>query len=634
MDLSAAARSILDAAPTGMLLVDSNGSVRYANRAATALLALGEGGLTGREWRAVVERLARERGVEPPGALEGCPGGSPRLLRIEGPGGEPRWVERRTCALGADGRVEYWTDVTERERAAAGAAELELAVEDQRMILDNMAGFTYRHDVEGVFHFLSPSVERITGYPVRDWMSHYTTYLTDNPINDRVVQKTEGALLSGRAVPPYRVEIRHRDGSPVMLEVTERPYFDEGRVAGIVGIAFDITERERLQLRLQHIQKLESMGLLAGGIAHDFNNLLLAIQGNAGLVADELPGDSLAREPLEEIFAAARRAGEVCQQMLAYTGKAITKLEPVDLSAVVAEMARMLEVSISKKARLVFELGEGLPHAQGDPVQISQVVLNLLTNASEALQDEAGEIVLRTGSGHFTKEALSAGLSAPEPVSGTYVWLEVQDTGAGMDERTMGKMFDPFFSTKFVGRGLGSRPWWASCAATRARSASGPSRAAGTRLRALFPVARGGAESRSSREVAPRGGVHTGLALFVDDEPAVRKVGRRMLEKLGHRVVTAAHGRAGLELFERLRDELLFCMLDMTMPEMGGDELFRELRRRSPDLPVLLTSGYDEGEAAKRMGREANYTFLQKPFTREGLEAALGELLGPGRNRD
>jgi CheY-like chemotaxis protein len=278
------------------------------------------------------------------------------------------------------------------------------------------------------------------------------------------------------------------------------------------------------------------------------------------------------------------------------------------------------------------------------------VALNLITNASEALGEEPGTVHLRTGAGQVTREELQAGLSAPEPVAGTYVWLEVEDTGCGMDDHTLELVFDPFFSTKFIGRGLGLSTVLGILrgheGAIRIWSRPGQ----GTRFRVLFPAAPDGVGATPQDETpfeepaaaaspfvssspsppAPGGG--GGLVLLVDDEPAVLKVAARMLRRLGYEVVTASDGRSGLETFERRHDELAFCVLDMSMPEMGGDQVFRAMRALVPKVRVILTSGYDEGEAAKRMARGQRYRYLQKPFGSDELGQAVRELLGARRN--
>jgi CheY-like chemotaxis protein len=318
--------------------------------------------------------------------------------------------------------------------------------------------------------------------------------------------------------------------------------------------------------------------------------------------------------------------------MLAYSGKGTTRLSAVDLSALAAEMGQMLEVSISKKVRLHYELGAGLPPALGDPTQMRQVTLNLVTNASEAIGDRPGEIRVRTGAAEFTRAELKAGLSAPDPAPGTYVWLEVEDSGPGMDESTLGRIFDPFFTTKFAGRGLGLSTVLGIMRGHEGaiRIWSEPGR--GTRFRVLFPAATAGTRAETAREPGPLAAAARsgGLALLVDDEPAVRKVGGRMLEKLGYQVLTAADGRSGLELFRERQADICFCLLDMTMPDMNGDEVFGAMRALAPDVRVILTSGYDKSEATKRLGRGVRYAFLQKPFEQAGLAEAIDRLLaGP-----
>jgi PAS domain S-box-containing protein len=631
------------------VLIDRNYRVAWINPAACGIFSVTREAVVGRDKRELSQLLA-------PGMVEGGAEVAARWLRrftgeeqgplechvLAGDGRSGRWIELtlERIPLGplAGGWVEFVRDTTDRKRGEAYAEELRLALEEQRLILENMAGFTYRHDRNGVFHYVSRSVERITGYSVEEWMRHYTAYLTDNPINARVVEHTEETLRSGRISPPYKVEIYHENRSRIMLEVSEQPYFEGGRVAGIVGIALDITDRQRLENRLQHIEKAQSLGLLAEGIAHDFNNLLTVVLGNAALALEELPPEQPAHEALQEIVRTTRRAADLCQQMLAYSGKGTRRFEPVDLSDVAAETGRMLEVSIPKQVRVVYELGRELPQALGDPVQIRQVALNLVTNASEAIGDRPGELRLRTGAAAFTRAELKAGLSAPEPIPGTYVWLEVEDDGPGMDEATQARIFDPFFTTKVSGRGLGLSTVLGIMrgheGAIRIWSEPGK----GTRFRVLFPAAPApaagpaGPEEEPAASLDPRAPIAGGRVLLIDDDPAVLKVGRRMLEKLGYEVLTAAGGREGLELFRERRAEILFCVIDLTMPEMSGEEAFRALRVLAPEVRVLLTSGFDKSEALKRLGRGMRFEFLQKPFEQAALAAAIQNLLAGPRN--
>jgi PAS domain S-box-containing protein len=638
--------NLLEGSPSGVFVLDADLRVVWVNSAMLEMLGVERATVLGRDKREMVTEFIPsivENGEEVAERMLATYERAPEHAGFEchllaGEKRTERWLAHHSRPLSAGplagGRIEFCTDITDRKRAEDAVERLAASVEEQGFILENMVGFTYRHDTKGVFHYMSPSVQHLTGHTPDEWMKHYTAYLTDNPLNKLVEQYTEETLRTGVTNSRYKVEVFHKNGERVMLEVTERAYFDEGQVAGIVGVAIDITARERaeherfeLERRLQHAQKLESMGILAGGIAHDFNNLLMAVLGNAGLALDEVQPGSKAHEHVEEIVRASRRAADLCRQMLSFSGKGTFTIQSVDLSAIVAEMASMLEVSISKKVRLVYDFADDLPPVEGDPTQIQQVALNLITNASEAIGDAPGTIHVRTGSAELDRDTLKRGLSAPEPVPGVYVWLEVEDTGEGMDEATRTRIFDPFFTTKFTGRGLGLSTVLGIMrgheGAIRIVSMPGE----GTRFRAMFPAGRGVLERKEVRP-ARTADSSGGTVLLVDDEAPVRKVGRKMLEKLGHDVITANDGREGLELYRARRAEIACVVLDMTMPEMGGDECLRELRKIDPGVSVVVTSGYDEADTMSRLERGESVGFLQKPYDKEALGESLRECLG------
>ncbi len=276
-------------------------------------------------------------------------------------------------------------------------------------------------------------------------------------------------VLESRA--PVIVEHLHYDssGNDVFVEVTAAPIFnDEGEVIQIIESCRDITGRKRaeeerlsLERQVQHAQKLESLGVLAGGIAHDFNNLLMAILGNADLALDDLSPHAPAHECIQEIEKASKRAAELAKQMLAYSGKGRFVIEPIDLNEFVDEMAHLLEVSVSKKALLKYNYADNLPAIDADATQVRQIIMNLITNASEAIGDRSGVIALSTGAMDCDRAYLDSAnnplrASLDEPLlEGVYTYFEVADTGGGMDKETQEKIFDPFFTTKFTGRGLG-----------------------------------------------------------------------------------------------------------------------------------------------------------------------------------
>jgi two-component system, cell cycle sensor histidine kinase and response regulator CckA len=377
-------------------------------------------------------------------------------------------------------------------------------------------------------------------------------------------------------------------------------------------------EAEASEAHAYHVQKLESIGVLAGGIAHDFNNLLHVVLGNADLARLHVPGDSEAREHLDEVVRATQRAAELTQQLLAYSGRGAVESRQLDLSREVREMATLLRTAISKQATLEWDLAEDLPPVTADPTQLRQIVMNLITNASDALGDGSGTITLRTG------PVESAESAAESPAS---VFLEVSDTGCGMDSSTLQRIFDPFFSTKFAGRGLGLAAVMGIVESheghVRIRTAPGE----GTSFRVVLPAVSGDAEP-APRRLSGAGWRGRGTVLMVEDEEGVREVVGRMLERLGFHVITAVDGQDAIRAFDEHDGEVTAVLLDLSMPRMGGPETVRLLRQRSPELPVVLMSGYTEEDAASKLldGLGGTVGFLHKPFLSEDLSGVLRQI--------
>ena len=411
----------------------------------------------------------------------------------------------------------------------------------------------------------------------------------------------------------------------------------------VVAVYDDITankkaEEQRLGLerQVQHAQKLESLGVLAGGIAHDFNNLLMVILGNADLAMDELSPHAPARENIREVEKAAKRAAELSKQMLAYSGKGRFVVEPINLNEFVEEMGHLLEVSISKKAVLKYNFADNLPTVDGDATQIRQIIMNLITNASEAIGDTSGVIALSTSAMDCDRayldnvhEILRAGLD--EPLSeGIYTCLEVADTGCGMDSKTIEKIFDPFFTTKFTGRGLGMA---AVLGIVRGHGGaikiySEPGK--GTTFKVLFPAGESlenGAVIQRRDNSASEAWQGRGTVLIADDEETVRAVGKQMLDRMGFEVLMAADGREAVEIFGDHADEIDCVLLDLTMPHMDGEQAFRQLRRLRPDVVVILCSGYNEQDATQRFAGKGLAGFVQKPYNMAELREKLMDVL-------
>jgi PAS domain S-box-containing protein len=482
----------------------------------------------------------------------------------------------------------------------------------------------------------------------------------------RTASHTVGLKLQPREGPEVEAELTYSlsprsNGEPsgirwLVRDVTERETMArqirllnvelESRVADRTAdlsqahdLAIELVQKEQTARRAaefseaqsRHVQKLESIGVLAGGIAHDFNNLLHVVLGNADIALSNLPSGSPARGPVEEVVRATLRAADLTRQLLAYSGKGAFIVRELDLSTEVREMATLLRTSISKQATLNWELSSTLPAVSADPTQIRQIVMNLITNASDSLGEAGGTITLRTGVAQ-PEELTGPGFGIPlpgenpvPPGTSSLVFLEIGDTGTGMTPDTLSRIFDPFFSTKFTGRGLGLAAVMGIVRShkglIRVRTAPGE----GTAFRVLFPAVRGVAV-KIGRPTAERSDWRgSGTILVVEDEEGVREVAERILQEIGFQTISAEHGRRALEIMEEIGDSVTAVLLDLSMPRMGGAETFRRLRARRPELPILMMSGYTEQVVAPQFsGMGPGPTgFLQKPFLAEDLIAIL-----------
>ena len=515
----------------------------------------------------------------------------------------------------------------ERRRTEAALRESE---ERFRQLADNLDECFWLSLPTGEDIYVSPAFEKIWGRAYGDRQAYRDTVHPED--RERVF-----AALDLMAHEPYDLEFRvvRPDGSVRWVHDRSFHVLDEsGEVDRVAGIAADVTERKRaeeerrrLEEQARHSQKLESIGMLAGGIAHDFNNLLMGVLGNAELALLELPPGSLVRQRVEQVEKAAFRAAELTNQMLAYAGKARFVVEPVDLSQLVEEMAHLLSAAISKKAVLRFDLTTELPAVEADATQLRQVVMNLITNASDAIGERSGVITARTGVVDVDRSYLARTYLSEDLAEGQYVYVEVADTGCGMDEETKARVFDPFFTTKFTGRGLGLASALgivrAHGGAVRVESEPGE----GTTFRILLPAAARPAVAPEPDPPPAELRIAGGTVLVVDDEEAVRNVARAVLERAGFSVLTAGDGREGVEVFRAHADEVGVVVLDLTMPVMSGAEALRELRAVRDDVRVVLSSGYAEQDSSTQLSGDSVSAFVQKPYRPAELVSKVVEAL-------
>ncbi|MBA3848599.1 MAG: hypothetical protein C0502_01210 [Opitutus sp.] len=539
------------------------------------------------------------------------------------------------CLRDADGRLRRllgrMSDVTARRHAEQALRESEerlrtiIAAEPECVKVLDPAGQLLEMNPAGLAMIEAESLEVAKRHTLADIVApeHHAAF---GALHRQVMAGNAGTL---------EFRIVALKGTERWLETHAVPLRNEaGAINGLLGITRDITLRRKAEeehrligRKLQETQKLESLGVLAGGIAHDFNNLLTGVLGNVGLARLEAPPGWVGADNLAQIEKAALRAADLCKQMLAYSGKGRFIVQPISLNELLEETTHLLQISISKKATLQLTLDPALPAISADATQVRQVVMNLVINASEALGDRNGQITVTTGRVTATPAYLATVQFQTEIAPGEYVFLEVGDNGCGMDRETLARIFDPFFTTKFTGRGLGLA---AVLGIVRGHKGaikvySEPGR--GTTFRVLLPPV-SGAPQPLNRPGAPapewRGQGHV---LVIDDEESVRNVARSVLVYCGFTVEEAADGATGVALFSGAPQRFTAVLLDLTMPQMDGEEAFRQLRLLNPGVCVVLMSGFNRVDAINRFVGKGLAGFVQKPFEVQTLVTELSRVL-------
>ncbi len=504
-----------------------------------------------------------------------------------------------------------------------------------RSMVENLPGTVYRGkaDTDRAMLYVSDGIESLTGYPASDFVANKVRSFA-SVIHEKDLSIWYSRQKNITNKEPYEIwyRLRHADGRILHVQEKGCGVWDaEDNLLWLNGFIWDVTDRVEaeevrlsLERQVQHAQKLKSLGVLSGGVAHDFNNLLMAILGHSELALIEL-GDAVpGRDSIVQIQKSSQRAADLCRQLLAYSGRGAFEIKRIHLHILVSEMLELLKTSVSKKVSLEISLPEDLPPVSGDGAQLTQVFMNLITNASEAMGDNKGVITV-TGEVIEDVNDIPCGAFVSDDMPyGGYVCINVSDTGCGMSLETMERIFEPFFTTKITGRGLGMAAVMGIVHSHKGALWLDSEEGVGTTFRVFLPIAKREKHSTTfmSRE-KPDLWKGSGLVLLVDDEEALRLVGEKMLRHLGFDVVTAANGREALEIFKVKKAAIESVMLDLTMPDMDGEETFRELKKLDQNVKVIIVSGFSIQEIEERFNNMGLLGALHKPYSMKDLKKTL-----------
>lgn len=555
-------------------------------------------------------------------------------------------VELNTFIVRRDGKnIGMWAvvrDITERKKSEE---KLRASEQNFKIIVENVAipmAITVgkRETVE----YLNPKFTDLFGYTVEDtqeiadwWPLAYPDEQYRRQIVSEWTRLVDTATTSRKVTESMETMVTCRDGSQKGIEWRLASIGDKNVIFGI-----DITDRQRweqqrleMERKLLHAQKLESLGIMAGGIAHDFNNLLQVVLGNLELALEDLPTDSEAHKSIRKAIKASERSAELSTQMLTYSGSSVHLPQDVNIPECLNKLLDSLQSSVSRNVVLSFDIDKAVPLIKGESDQIQSLIRNIVINASEAIGDNGGVIRVSIGVMDCDETCLSQSRIEIIPEPGRFVFLEISDTGSGMDDNTLYKLFDPFFTTKFWGRGLGMAEVMGIVRSHRGAITVESEVAKGTTIRVLFPVSQAvqatpvqAIDVVESKVPARENVTESKMILVVEDEDMVRGMVVKRLRVLGYDAITASDGEEGVRIFREHMNEIALVLLDFAMPRMNGIEAFGELIKIKPDVKVILSSGYTEEAVLKNFPDRRPAGVLHKPYKMEDLKIELERFLG------
>jgi len=495
-------------------------------------------------------------------------------------------------------------DITERKK-------IQEDLKRQALAMDNSSDTIVITDTSGIIHYVNPAFKKITGYDNKEVLGKDLSILKSG-VHDAQFYEELWDTISGGEIWSGQFTNKKKDGSEYIEEATISPVFSkEGEIINYVAVKRDITDRLELEIKLRQSQKMESIGTLAGGIAHDFNNIMAIIVGNTELALDDVPKWNSAHSSLEEIKKASLRAKDIVKQLLSFSRKTDQKLQPIQIASVIKEALQFLRSTIPTTINIHRDIQTTEEMILADPTQINQIIMNLCINASHAMEQTGGDLTVTVEKVFLDNQLFK---DYPDLKSGDHVKIIVSDTGPGIDLEIIDQIFDPYFTTKEVGKGsgMGLAVVHGIVKSHGGAIAVDSSLGKGTKFTMFFPLAteKPMVDTKTIQEI-PRGNE---TILFVDDEISIVKMVQRMFERLGYKVETATTPQDALEQFSSNPAHFDLVITDMTMPQMTGVKLSEKLMDIRKDIPIIICTGHStlvDEEKAKELGLAA---YVMKPI--------------------
>jgi PAS domain S-box-containing protein len=629
-----------DAVPDLIAIMDSNHTITRVNNVMAERCGVPPAELIGRKCCEVVH------GLQIP--LDCCPvhkmmrNGMPQQIEIQ----EKKlngFFDITVSPLSDDGGritgfIHVMRDITPRKLALDALHDSEekhrKLSNEQRIILNcSSVGIAFVKSRKVVW--ANPAHDAIFGYEAGTTCGMDTNECYADPESYALVGKNGYAAIESGGIYTDDVKMKKKDGSLIWCNMAGQAVNPENREDGSIWVLLDITERKRIEeerlefeKQLQQAQKLESLGVLAGGIAHDFNNILTVILGHCYLALEDLVSEHEYKAAFQQIETAGSRAADLCGQMLAYAGKSPRVWTRLNIWLLVDEVVKMLQSAFKKNVTIVLDLNRRVPEIYGDSAQIQQVVMNLIINAAEAIGTAKGTVTVSLTKTYLDGNSTKKDTFGSITTAGSYVCLEVSDNGCGMDEETRKKIFEPFYTTKITGRGLGMSAIHGIVTSHNGTLQLTSTPGVGTTFTVCFPLAEIHSEAVADlkSEIMPEEELR-GTILLIEDELALRNLSTALLETMGFSVLTAQNGREGLEIYCIHGNEIDLILLDLIMPEMGGIETYHKLRATDPNLFVIICSGYGGESVAGAICDDPYAEFVHKPYDPAQLRCVIKNMM-------